>query len=322
MSTTMRRLFCVYLILILTGLAANAAEQRRGAKSGPKRPAPRKKPSASSTVRGHRLLFGGSELRHVYLLDADGKVEWSYPTTGPVCDLARRENGNVLFADRNSAKEVKPDKTVLWEYKAPKECEIFTCQPLPKGRVMILRNGSPPKLMEFDTTTSTLEKTLQVPTTTKKVHGQFRVARKTSKGTYLLPYLSENKVCELDTDGKVIRTIRDVKGPFQAELLDNGNILIACGKGRQILEVAPDDKVVWKITADEFPGEPLKFVAGIQRLPNGNTLTVNWAGHVAHAPTAQMLEVTPAKKIVWKFRDWKNFSALCSVKVLDEATRE
>ena len=252
------------LNLILPGLVANAAEQQRGAKSGPKHPAPRKKPSTSSTVRGHRLLFGGTELRHVYLLDADGKVQWSYPTTGPVCDLAQRKNGNVLFADRNSAKEVKPDRTVLWEYKAPKGSEIFTCQPLPKSRVMILRNGSPPMLMEFDTATGKREKTLQVPTVTKKVHGQFRVGRRTSRGTYLLPYLSENKVCELDSDGKVIRTIRDVKAPFQAELLDNGNILIGGGFGRQILEVAPDDKVVWKITADELPGEPLKFVAGIQ----------------------------------------------------------
>jgi len=319
MSTTMRRLFTACLIFMLMGLGANGAEQKRVPKGRPKRPAPRKTPSVSSTVRGHRLLFGGTELRHVYLLGSDGKVEWSYPSTGPVCDLARRENGNILFADRNSANEIKPDKTVLWQYKAPKGCEIFTCQPLPNGRVLILRNGSPPQLMEFDTTTGTLEKTLEVPCATKNAHGQFRVARKTSRGTYLLPYLSENKVCELDADGKVVRTIKDVKGPFQAELLGSGNILIAGGTGKQIIEVAPDDTVVWKIAEDELPGERLKFVAGIRRLPNGNTLFVNWAGHVAQAPTAQMVEVTPAKKIVWRFKDWENFSALSSVRVLDEA---
>ncbi len=248
-------------------------------------------------------------------------MAWSYPTTGPANDLAQRENGNILFADKKSANEVRPDKTVVWTYKAPKGCEVFTCQPLPDGKAMILRNGSPPQLMEFDTTTGTLEKTLPVPTTTKNVHGQFRVARKTSRGTYLLPYYSENKVCELDEDGKVTRTISNIPHPFKAELLDSGNILIACGIGKQVLEVAPDDTVVWKIAADELPGEPLNFVAGIQRLPNGNTLFVNWAGHVAHAPTAQMLEVAPDKKIVWKFNDRKNFSALSSVMVLDGTTR-
>ena len=120
----------------------------------------------------------------------------------------------------------------------------------------------------------------------------------------------------LDTDGKVVRTISNVNGPFQAELLENGNILIDGGKGKQVLEVAPNDTVVWQISADELPGEPLKFVAGIQRLPNGNTLFVNWPGHISRAPTAQMLEVTPAKKIVWRFRDWESFSALSSVQVL------
>jgi hypothetical protein len=233
-----------------------------------------------------------------------------------------RRNGNVLFCDRNSANEVKPDKTVVWHFKAPKGCEIFTCQPLPNGKVMILVNGTPPRIMEFDTSTGEIEKTLEVPCATKNVHGQFRVARKTSKGTYLLPYLSENKVCELDTAGHVVRTIPGVKGPFQAELLDSGNILIAGGTGRQILEVAPDDKVVWEVAENDLPGEPLKFVAGIQRLANGNTLFVNWAGHVAEAPTAQMLEVTPDKKIVWTFNDWENFFAVSSVRVLDEAARE
>ena len=258
--------------------------------------------------------------KHLKSLGLYGKVEWSYPATGPVCDLARRENGNVLFADRHNAKEVRPDKTVLWEHKAAKGEEIFTCQPLPGGNVMILCNGSPPRIMEFDTKTGALEKEIRVPTTTKKVHGQFRVARKTSRGTYLLPYLSENKVCELDPHGKVIRTIDNIRGPFQAELLENGNILIGGGYGKQVVEIAPDDSVVWKVGANDLPGEPLKFIAGIQRLPNGNTLIVNWAGHVPHAPTAQILEITPAKEIVWKFNDWESFSAVSSVQVLVAST--
>jgi hypothetical protein len=310
MSTTARGLACVFAI---AGLATGMADAA-GQKAKPRRA---KAPATASTVRGHRLLLGGTELRRVYILGADGNVEWSYPATGPVCDLAQRENGNVLFADRNKAQEITPDKTVLWEHKAAKGEEIFTCQPLPDGKVMILCCGTPPRIMEFDAKTGAVEKSLTVPTTTKKVHGQFRVGRKTSKGTYLLPYLSENKVCELDADGKVIRTIANIRGPFQAELLQNGNILIGGGYGKQVVEIAPDDSVVWKLGAAELPGEPFKFIAGIQRLANGNTMVVNWAGHVPHAPTAQMLEVTPGKKIVWKFNDWDSFSALSSVQVLD-----
>ncbi len=306
---TARSITRIVAVAVLAGGIACGAEQK-----GKRRKA--KAPVASSTVRGHRLLFGGTELRRVYLLDADGRVEWSYPTTGPVCDLAQRDNGNVLFSDKHKAQEITPDKTVLWEHKAARGEEIFTCQPLPGGKAMVLCNGSPPRIMEFDTKTGALEKEIPVPTTTKRVHGQFRVGRKTSRGTYLLPYLSENKVCELNAKGEVIRTIGNIRGPFQAELLENGNILIGGGYGKQVIEVAPDDRVVWKVEADELPGEPFKFVAGIQRLPNGNTVVVNWAGHVPRAPTAQMLEITPAKEVAWKFNDWENFSALSSVRIL------
>jgi len=312
MSTATRGLIRVFAVAALAIGTAGSAEQKT-------RPRRAKAPATASTVRGRRLLFGGTELRRVVLLGADGKVEWSYPATGPVCDLARRKNGNVLFADRNKAQEITPNKTVLWEHKAAKGEEIFTCQPLPGGKVMILCCGAPPRIMEFDTKTGTLKKEIRVPTTTKRVHGQFRVGRKTSRGTYLLPYLSENKVCELDAYGKVIRTIENIRGPFQAELLENGNILIGGGYGKQVIEVAPDDSVVWKVSAGELPGEPFKFVAGIQRLRNGNTMVVNWAGHVPRAPTAQILELNPAKEVAWKFNDWENFSALSSVCVLERS---
>ncbi len=317
MNGIMKRAICSCAILLLSGLVINAAEENDDVKKSPKRAVGEQKPAVSSTVRGHALLIGGTEMRHVYRLGADGKVEWSYPTTGPVCDLAQRANGNVLFTDRNSAQEIRPDKTVLWKYEAPKGCEIFTCQPLADGKVMILRNGTPPKIMEFDTTTGEVVKTIVVPTTTKSVHAQFRVGRKTSRGTYLLPYLSEHKVCELNKDGKIIRTIPNITGSFQATLLDSGNVLIGGGRSKQVVEVAPDGNIVWKVDTDDLPGEPLNFVGGVQRLPNGNTLIGNWAGHVAHAPTAQLLEVTPLKKVVWKFNDWKNFSALASFEVLD-----
>ena len=34
-----------------------------------------------------------------------------------------------------------------------------------------------------------------------------------------------------------------------------------------------------QVQGDELPGVSLKFVAGLQRLPNGNTVVCNWLGH-------------------------------------------
>ncbi|MBI25107.1 MAG: hypothetical protein CMN05_16160 [Roseibacillus sp.] len=283
------------------------------------KPTPPATPRTASTVTGHRLLLGGTELGYVYLLDARGRVEWSYAVSGPVCDLAQRANGNVVYCNARGSAEITLDKRVVWEFKAPKGTEIFTCQPLPDSGVLILCNGTPPMLREFNTKTKKMIVEIEIPTTTRNVHGQFRVARKTPKGTYLLPYLSENKVCELDATGKVVRTITGIHGPFHVVALANGNILIGGGYGKQVIEVAPDDSVVWKVTNEDLPGEPFHFAAGIQRLANGNTVVANWAGHVGKAPTSQLLELTPEKKIIWKFNDWKNFTAMSNMQVLDES---
>jgi len=48
----------------------------------------------------------------------------------------------------------------------------------------------------------------------------------------------------------------------------------------------------------------LAWVTRVQRLPNGNTLLGN-----CHAgpDNPQFIEVTPEKKVVWTFKDFKNF---------------
>ena len=61
------------------------------------------------------------------------------------------------------------------------------------------------------------------------------------------------------------------------------------------------------------------------RLPNGNTLiTVNnetaWRPGMtpdSWAPV-QVIEVTPAKKIVWALRDWNNLGAVTTIQLLDD----
>ncbi len=57
MNTAIRSLFCICLLVVLATGSVKAVEKKKGAP-----------PTTSSTVRGHRLLLGGTELRHVYLL--------------------------------------------------------------------------------------------------------------------------------------------------------------------------------------------------------------------------------------------------------------
>ena len=67
-----------------------------------------------------------------------------------------------------------------------------------------------------------------------------------------------------------------------------------------------------EFTADDAPAYELSDVQTATRLPNGNTIINNWfnewSGKVdVSNPPVQAIEVTPDKKVVWAFKDFKTF---------------
>ena len=86
---------------------------------------------------------------------------------------------------------------------------------------------------------------------------------------------------------------------------------------RRTIEVDPNDKIVWRIDENDLEGNPLRFVAGLHRLPNGNTVVCNWGGHGHVGQQPQIFEVTPDKKVVWQVYDYKKFSTISNIQVLD-----
>jgi hypothetical protein len=76
-------------------------------------------------------------------------------------------------------------------------------------------------------------------------------------------------------------------------------------------------KTVWQIAADELPGIGLKFMTGLQRLPNGNTVPTNWLGHGEFGKAPHVIEVTREKKVVWTFADHKTMKTISSIQLLD-----
>jgi hypothetical protein len=157
------------------------------------------------------------------------------------------------------------------------------------------------------------------------------MARKLDNGHYLVCHEADGAVREYDAAGKVVWEYRlDLGGRprspghgpeghgtevFGAIRLPNGNTLIAGGNNNRVLEVNPAGAVVWSIGHDELPGIRLAWVTTLHRLPNGNTIIGN-----CHAGPAnpQLVEVTPDKRVVWRFRDFTTFgNNLAVAHVLD-----
>ncbi|MHB0998745.1 MAG: beta-propeller domain-containing protein [Armatimonadota bacterium] len=269
--------------------------------------------SAQSGIR-HTFICADYVQNKYLLVSAEGKILWDYDIAVPQ-DVWVLPNGNFLLSNIRGAQEVTKGKRVVWEYKSPDGTEVHNCQPLPNGRVMIAECGTS-RIIEVDRA-GVIRKELKLDNAAPNVHLQFRMARKLSNGNYLVAYCGENAVKELNSDGEIIRTIKAPTGVYSAIRLPNGNTLIGGGYGCKVIEVDPKDRIVWQIDENDIPGIPLRFVAGVQRLSNGNTIVSNWGGsHIGEQP--HVFEITRDKKVVWKLDDYKHFLAITNIFLMDD----
>ena len=106
-----------------------------------------------------------------------------------------------------------------------------------------------------------------------------------SLGTQILPALSEP--------------------PALPPGMDRQNMIINMGPQhpsthgvlRLVVELDGDGNVVWKVSNEDLPGNPIDDTCGGQRLPNGNTVITAYHAKVG----TKLLEVTRDKQVVWKY---------------------
>jgi hypothetical protein len=214
---------------------------------------------------------------------------------------------------------VTPEKQVVWRYDAPAGTEIHTAQPIGFDKVMFVLNGLPPKLMVVNIRTHKVEVEHKLPapslTDPKTVHAQFRRARYTAQGTYLIPFLTMNQVIEYDKDFNEIWKY-EVRSPWAAVRLRNGNTLITDEHDLITREVNPQKETVWELKPDDLPAAYRYLnTQSATRLANGNTIICSRGGD---GKGPQLVEVTRDKKVVWVLRDWANFGPATAVQVLDD----
>jgi hypothetical protein len=265
---------------------------------------------------------GRSTERQVMYIVRDGRVVWTYtnPKNGELGDCTMLSNGNIVFSRQYGASEITPDKKIVWDYDGPKGTEIHTAYPVGLDRVLIMQNGDPAKLLIIRKAGNEVVKELVLPTKDKSTHGQFRHVRITRAGTYLAAHMDLGKVVEYSGDGKEIWSVA-APSAWAAVRLKNGNTLISGNANGYVREVNPKGETVWEVNKNDLPGVALFTVQEVSRLANGNTLINNWSGGLAPEliqTGVQLIEVTPAKKVVWALKDWKTLGPSSSTQLLDE----
>ena len=138
---------------------------------------------------------------------------------------------------------------------------------------------------------------IQANSAVRLSNGNTLVADSGAPGAPFVP-----RVLELNSEGKkvweyVLPSV--ASAPRYAERLKNGNTLVVLPF--EVREVTPDKNVVWQYGLGK-PGKPgatgyLAQPVRAHRLDNGNTLLVD----KGYAKNGRVLEISPAKQIVWQF---------------------
>jgi hypothetical protein len=268
----------------------------------------------------HPMLYIGEGYNKIFLVK-DGRIIWTYSTGrgNEYDDVWMLSNGNILFSRMQYVAEITPQKEVVWRYDAAPATEVHCCQPIGLDKVLFVLNGLPPKLMVMNTKTKAIEVEHSLPakslTDPKTVHPQFRRVRFTAKGTYLVPFLGTGKVVEYDKNFKEVWTY-EIKSPWAAIRLKNGNTLITDESDKLTREVSPKGETVWELKPEDLPVE-FRFIntQTCTRLANGNTIICSRGGN---GKGPQLVEVTPDKKVVWVLQDWKHLGPATAVQILDD----
>lgn len=272
--------------------------------------------STAAPTNSHPFACTDYTAGKVFLVSADGRVEWEYPAAN--CnDLWVLPNGNLLFNAGRGVREVTRAKEVVFDYQS--KSEIYACQRLTNGNTFIGECNTG-RLLEVAPDGRIVKEVRLLPEGQDGGHAYMRNARRLANGHYLVAHYGGQVVREYDADGKEVRSIPAPGGPHSVARLPNGNTLINCGDmkgGPRVFEVDAAGKTVWEVAGEKLPGINLKFGAGLQRLPNGNTVICNWLGHGQFGKAPHLIEITPDKRVVWTFADHMAMKTISSVVLLD-----
>jgi hypothetical protein len=271
----------------------------------------------------HPFLYCGAakpgSLPAIYLL-REGKVEWTYPLAArdQLEDCSMLSNGTIVFARGSGASIVRQDKKIIWNYNAPAGTEIHSAYPIDRDRVLVMQNGDPAVVMVINTLSGIVEQQVALDTgNAKNPRGQFGHVRLTPAGNYLAAHTDLNKVMEYTPDGRPVWGVK-ADTPWAAVRLRNGNTLISGGESAYVREIDKNGKTVWELNKTDLPGFPLQNVREVTRLSNGDTLINNYALDGEKSGAAQLIEVSPDKKVVWALRDYQTLGAPVSTHLLDD----
>ena len=283
--------------------------------------------SVDESLTRHNFFYAGQSKQRRMFMVKDGQVNWAYQDQlkkGEISDAVLMSDGHILVAHQYGVAEVTQDQQTVWSYVAPKGTEIHTVQPIGRTHVVFVQNGKPAKTVVMEIPTCRIVRKFELPVNEKgSVHGQFRNARLTSRGTLLIANMSLGCIHEYNCNGQEIDRWTGMLPWSVQEMPKTGNLLVTGRKGL-IQEINRQGQTVWQMnTTDYGVTQPQKTI----RLKNGGHIINNWYNEwnkepmdTANAPV-QAIEVDKDGRLVWQLKAWKepDLGPSTTIQLLNEA---
>ena len=278
--------FCVAVaVLFLSALTAEGAGEFTGEPDG-------------AILAG----CGGAILR----FDGTGTLTRVYDkNVGNMGDCHLLKNGNILYADAESAKEIAPDGTLLREWRDPDGGSgdyTFSVQRTADGGTVIGANSSN-AVLEYDKDDHLIRRVPCAYLDKPGSHNNMRWVRKTVRGTYLVAQKSKGVIAEYDAQGRILRKMEvpehEVYG--LAEIPETGEVygtFLDC-----VVKFDSEGREIWRCTKEDLANLDLTYICSIQIRKNGNLVLGNYAANRDGVHAVCMFEITPEKEVVGSYRD-------------------
>lgn len=261
------------------------------------------------SASAHDFFYAGQSKRLRMFIVKGDSVTWAYEhkeDKGEFSDAMLMNDGHILVAHQYGIFEMNQQKQILWKYAAPAGTEIHTVQPIGNKHVVFVQNGHPAKVVVMEIPSLKIVREFEIPANEKgSVHGQFRNARLTQRGTLLVANMSQGFVAEYTATGKEVDRWTGML-PWSVDEIGKENIFITGRKGL-LQEINRQGETIWQMDVAPLGiTQPQKAI----RLKNGNHIVNNWYNEwnktpmdSTHAPL-QAVEIDKDGKIVWSLCSW------------------
>ena len=224
-----------------------------------------------------RFLLVASE--GLYIVESDGRCSWSFtvpPLDGQspgefdhlIYDGWALTNGNILYGTHRYVREIDRQKRTVWEYRVEGKNKVKTCLPLPNGRVAVL-NSREQAILELESGTGRVLHRISVPAE-GTLHTRYNLLRRTPEGNYLVALRAEERFVEVDSAGKILRSLPVPSLPALAQTLSDGTTL--CSGRFGLIRFDANGEKTWSFTPeDAAPHFPLLIAVGTVELSDNRS---------------------------------------------------